>query len=79
MNVFIALKGSHFWFLFDTFDIFQDRFLQSKWSMDLFDPFSSYLIASYCIWQIEISYPISLHNIAIDLYLSEASVCPLYP
>ena len=37
------------------------------------------LFASYCIWRVEISYPISLLNIPIDQYLSEVSMCPAYP
>ena len=44
----------------------------SFWSVSL-------LFASYCIWQVEISYPISLPSIPIDLYLSEVSVCLLSP
>ena len=44
----------------------------SFWSVSL-------LFASYCIWQVEISYPISLPSNQIDLYLSEISMCPLYP
>ena len=39
----------------------------------------SLLFASYCIWQVEISYPISLPSIPIDLYLFEVSMCLLYP
>ena len=61
--------------ILDTFDVFQDHSLQSIWSMDLLDPFPSYL------HHITFGRMNSLPSISIDLhvYLSEVSVCPLYP
>ena len=44
----------------------------SPWSI-----FSS--AASYCIWQVEISYPISLPRNPINQYHSEVSLCLLHP
>ena len=35
--------------------------------------------ASYCIWQVEISYPTSLPRNLIDQYPSEVSLCLLHP
>ena len=35
--------------------------------------------ASYCIWQVEISYPTSLPRNPIDQYHSEVSLCLLHP
>ena len=35
--------------------------------------------ASYCIWQVEISYPTSLPRNPIDQYPSEVSLCLLHP
>ena len=52
--------------------IFLIRFLVSRCAIFL-------SAASYCIWQVEISYPISLPSNPIDQYPSEVSSCLLHP
>ena len=77
-NMYMCISSQIIWDsdprILDTFDIFEDLSFKSGSFLS-----ASLLFELYCIWQVEISYPISMSSIPIDLYLSEVSMCPLYP
>ena len=64
--------------VFNAFNVFKVSFplrymkQASSWSVFL-------SAASYCIWQVEISYPTSLPSNPINQYPSEVSLCLLHP